>query len=320
VRWNSAFAHLDEVRPSERLQILGGTTVERLIVEDGRVVMAICADEVGLRIVRADEFVLCAGAYGSPEILLRSGIGPAADLEQAAIDVVLDLPGVGANLHDHPTVEVRFRSTPELVRATASFARDRRAPDEQAIAKASSGVGRSPYDLHLFPYTDLVDGRLDCVIPAGLLAPRSRGRLRLRTQDPAERPYLHHGYLSDADGLDATALRAGYELVRETAAAQALAEFVGDLVADPSTGADHVFAHYWHPAGTCSMGADPSTGAVVDFQGRVHGIGNLRVIDAAVFPTVPRATTHLPVGLLADRLSDDLVGRTFTPTTREALR
>ncbi|MBO9524173.1 MAG: GMC family oxidoreductase [Nocardioidaceae bacterium] len=313
VRWNSAFGYLDDVRDHPRLRILAGAEVDRLVVEHGSVVAALARDDAGaVTEVRGDRFVLCAGAYGSPEILLRSGIGPADELRALGIEVAVDLPGVGANLHDHVTVEVRFAATETLVAATAAFGAVRRAPDEQVIAKARSGHGPAPYDLHLFPFTDLASGRLEAVIPAGVVAPRSRGRLRLVSADPAARAELDHGYLRDP--ADAAALRAGLDLVRGAAATTALAPLLGAAVPDPVTGADHTFFHYWHPAGTCAIGS------VVDTTGRVHGLANVHVIDTSLFPQVPRATTHLPTGLLADRLSDDLVGRAFPPPDREVSR
>lgn len=151
VRWNSGFAFLDEARSERTLRVLGRALVERLEVEDGVVRRAVVRADGQLIVVEARHFVLCAGAYGSPELLLRSGIGPAAELAAVGISAAVDLPGVGRNLHDHPTLELRFAPSELLLRQTADFARTRPAPDEQVIAKADSLLGDGPYDLHLFP-------------------------------------------------------------------------------------------------------------------------------------------------------------------------
>ncbi|GAA3184943.1 GMC family oxidoreductase [Nonomuraea roseoviolacea] len=315
IRWNTGFAYLDPVRGEPRLRVLDHALVDRLEFEGSAVRRARVRRGGRLVTVEADRFVLCGGAYGSPEILLRSGVGPAADLRTLGVEVRLDLPGVGRNLHDHPLAELRFAAGEELARRLAAYARVRPVPDEQVIGKALSPGGRAPYDLHLLPWTGADERNgWTCVLPAACLTPRSRGTLRLVSPDPEVRPVIDHAYLSDPAGADLAALRAGVELCRAMAASPALRPLLGEPLDafSGSPAADdaalrRVAAHYWHPVGTCAIGADPAAGAVVDRRGLVHGADNLWVADASVMPVIPRATTNLPVVALAEHLVGELV-------------
>ncbi len=318
VRWNAAFAFLDEVRPEPRLRVLADALVDRLTVERGAVSEALVRRGRETLTIRAKHYILCAGTYGSPEILLRSGIGPAQELGDLGAAALVDLPGVGRNLHDHPSVEVRFRASDRLLSETAEFVRSFAAPDEQVIAKAASGAGMNPYDMHVFPFTETSPGGLDCVIPVASIAPRSRGSLRLRSADPTVRARVDHRYLTDSAGHDKAVLEEGLRLAEEMAGSVALADCLGAAVPDPAHPRMHTFAHYWHPVGTCAMGDDATSGAVVDGTGRVHGLDNLHVMDASVFPSVPRATTHTPVLLVVDRLVDDFIAGVNAGTSSKA--
>ena len=135
-RWNSAFAFLDPVRDNQLLHIASDFLVDRLIIEHG-VVTGVIAIKDGVRsTVRAARVVLCAGAYGSPAILLRSGIGPAADLKRLGIPLVVDLPGVGANLLDHPCTQMDFRGSPRI----RGFADLRRLVSRRTVRRTGSIV------------------------------------------------------------------------------------------------------------------------------------------------------------------------------------
>ncbi|WP_283134391.1 GMC family oxidoreductase [Rhizohabitans arisaemae] len=309
VRWNSAFAFLDPVRSEPRLRVVDHALVDRLEL-DGPVVRRARLRRGGEQVIlEADRFILCGGAYGSPEMLLRSGIGPADDLKALGIAPRLDLPGVGRNLHDHPTVELRFAAGDRLVRQLTDYGRTRAVPDEQVIGKARSGSGSAPYDLHLLPWTSSEPDGWTCVFPVACLTPRSRGALRLVSADPQAKPVIDHRYLTDPEGADLAALRDGVDIYRRLVASPALAPLLGrpldEFSAGPSTddaGLRAASAHYWHPVGTCAIGPDPAAGAVVDTTGRVHGSDNLWVVDASVIPVIPRATTNLPVVALAEHL------------------
>ncbi|WP_188190450.1 GMC family oxidoreductase [Nonomuraea sp. SYSU D8015] len=323
VRWNTGFAYLDPVRGERRLRIIDRALVDRLEFRGSTVHSAHVSRAQEQLIVEADWFVLCGGAYGSPEVLLRSGVGPADELRALGVDPCLDLPGVGRNLHDHPTLELRFAASEELARRLAEYERLRPVPDEQVIGKAHSSGGNSSYDLHLLPWTTRTADGWACVLPVACLTPRSRGTLRLTSPDSRSKPVIDHAYLTDPAGADLAALRGGIELCRGMAASPALAPLLGapldELSADPQA-SEAVMrasaAHYWHPVGTCAIGADPAEGAVVDGTGRVHGSDNLWVIDASIMPVIPRATTNLPVVALAEHLvralTDEQICRTMS--------
>ena len=143
VRWNAAFAYLDPVRSSPLLQVRDRSVVDRVLVEGGRATGVRAIGPDGPFEARADLVVLSAGTYGTPAVLLRSGIGPADDLRALGIDVVVDNPGVGANLHDHPSFELIYDRTDELDRRDAAFvAGGHTVPDEQGFAKVASSLCR----------------------------------------------------------------------------------------------------------------------------------------------------------------------------------
>ncbi len=302
IRWNAALAYLDPVRTRPTLRICGDAPVERLLVRGGRVRGAVVRGP-GEAVVEAGRVIVCAGAYDSPALLLRSGIGPAGDLAAVRIPVVADLPGVGANLHDHPAIELGFSGTPELRALCAEHAASGAfAPIEGVIAKLRSSVcGAEGFDLHVYPVGGVVPGGFEFWIPVACMTPRSRGRVRITGSSRA--PEIDHAYCSDAGDHDHAVLRDGVEIARSLARHGPFADLLGDELG-PTAGrgareaVDAVVAHYYHPAGTCAMGA------VVDERLRVHGIDGLFVADCSVFPTVPRANTCLPAVLVAHRLVD----------------
>lgn len=208
VRWNTAFGYLDPVRDRRELTVVAEATVERVLIANGQAI-GVRATVGGQPVeLRADLVVLSAGAYGTPEILLRSGIGPGADLREHGLAVQADLPGVGANLHDHPASQLEFAGTERLRGELERFARTYWLPEEQTLAKIASPMADGPFDLHVYPWVEPDDTQPTgwrCVVPVGLLTPRSRGRLRLRSADPAERAEVDHAYLTEAPDVAALA-------------------------------------------------------------------------------------------------------------------
>lgn len=314
VRWNSAFGYLDQARGQPGLRIRQNALVDRIELTGSAAgtrpvrAAAVIAMIDGRRTrIRAGQVILCAGVYGSAEILLRSGVGPAAELRRLDIPVAAELPGAGANLHDHPTAVRSFAAAPALGRELDGLSR---VPDEQVVAKLSSGLdpAGAPYDLHVFPWTERDPGvptGWRVTIPVALLRPASRGTLRLRSADPAVRARADHAFL--ADPADAARLAAGLAALDPILASLPLGAEVGERPAPPVTKwllRHH--EHYWHPAGTCAMGGGPR--AVVSEAGTVHGLANVRVADASIFPDVPRATTAFPVVLAAEHLADMAFG------------
>lgn len=305
-RWNAAFAYLDPVRDRSELVVQSHTVVDRVLIERGRAVGVRAIGPEGPVEHRADLVVLSAGTYGTPAVLLRSGVGPAEDLRVLGIRVVEHVP-VGRNLHDHPSLELTFAPSAELLRRNAEFeASGHVVPDEQGFAKGESGRAQAagePFDLHVFPEIAM-DGRLGVFV--AVLTPRSRGSLTLRGIDPEAAPRLDHGFLSDPDGHDLEALVDGVELARDFAATEPFASLLDrELGPGPAAPARHDLRdavragviHYWHPVGTCAMGS------VTDADGRVFGLDGLVVADASLMPATPRATTNIPTVVVAERIA-----------------
>ncbi len=319
IRWNSSLGYLDPVRDRPNLRIVGDVLVDRVEVANGRAV-AVHAVIGGARVrIPAARIVLAAGAYGSPAILLRSGIGPADDLRPLGIAPVHPLPGVGTGLVDHPTVKVHFAGTDRLHRAMDDFEAHRWRPDEQSLAKARSSRCTEAFDLHLYSVASHPRGSTGWVyqIYVSSVLPRSVGSVTLASTDPNAAPLIDHGYLTDADGEDRAVLADGIALAREIGAAAGVAPLYGDETV-PGPGHDRRDALarfiertvdiYYHPTSTCTMGPATNPLAVVDPTGKVHGLDGLYVCDASIFPTLMRANTNLPAAMVAEHLAAGIGG------------
>lgn len=314
VRINTAFAYLDPARGRPNLRILDRTLVDRIAPGPEAVEVLAVRDGAEVR-VRARSVVLAAGSYGTPAILLRSGIGDPDDLHALGIRPVLALPGVGRNLHDHPLVEIDFAGTERLRTAIGAAAASRFVPEEQTLGKLRSSSAEGPYDLHLIPVAapehSLLAGRT--LIAVGAMEPRSRGRLTLASGDPGVAPLIDHGYLSDPDGHDVEVLVEGVALARELAATPPLRSLVGEELS-PGQATDlreaiaRTHVHYYHPVGTCAMGRADDPLAVCDGRGRLHGLERVVVADCSLIPVVPRANTNVPAVVIGERIADALLG------------
>lgn len=320
LRWNIAFALLDPLRPHPRLQIAPDTLVDRLLFSGTRCTGLTAHGPGGAMTIAADEIILASGAYGSPPILLRSGIGPAAELAALAIDPVLDLPGVGRGLQDHPAFPVRFAGTPALVEAMDAFVAGGGLPREEGtIALARSARCEGPFDLHLYPVGSrpTADAGWRFTIASAVMNPKSTGTVRLTTTDPTAPPLIDHAYLSDPAGHDLEVLLDGIALCRDLAAQSPLAPLVGQEIwpgADPHDRDDlsafvpGACVHDYHPSSSCRMGPASDPMAVVAADGRVHGLEGIIVADASIMPFVPRANTNLPALVVGWRIADTLLG------------
>jgi len=311
VRVNTAFAYLDPVRDGVNLTILDRALCDRIVPAQSAVEVITRRDGEEVR-VAATTVVLSAGVYGSPAILQRSGVGDPADLSAAGITPTLELPGVGRNLHDHPLVELEFAGSDRLRALLAESAAVRFTPEEQTLGKLRSSRATGPYDLHLFPIAahphSLLGGRVMLVVAA--MEPRSRGRLCVVSADPEAAPLIDHGYLSDDGGHDRAVLAEGSERARELAATEPLRGVIGDeLAATRDNPVERFHAHYYHPVGTCAMGAAADPLAVCDGAGRVHGLDGVVVADCSLMPVIPRANTNVPAVLVGERIADALLDR-----------
>lgn len=316
-RANTWTEYLKPVR--DRIEVLTGCQVHSVIVEDGRAVGVRLRQDGAERELRADVVVLSAGALDSPAILLRSGIGPAADLEALGIDVVRDAPGVGANLHDHFLSPVIFTTTDKPVGPPTSgvsvtqthlFWRslpELEVPDTQPINFSVPMFGE-----HLEPVVD--DG---FSLMAGIVTPKSRGTLTLSGPGLDDPVQIDLQTLADPD--DVRSLVASVRQCRSIGRRPALAQEWGavEVYPGPDVSDDDLEDYvrgtvvtYHHQVGTCRMGVDDE--AVVDPRLRVHGIDGLRVIDASIMPRVTTGNTNAPAVLIGELgarfLVEDLAG------------
>ncbi len=320
VRWNSAFAYLDPVRDRPNLTIIGNAIVDRIEIDNGKASRVHFVGPDGPESVEAGRIVVAGGTYGSPAVLLRSGVGDPASLRSIGIVPVHDLPGVGQNLHDHSAVMLSWAGTPDLVAQMQAFAADAWMPEEQTIAKIRSShypEDESGFDLHTYPVGGpTADGwRWD--FPVACMTPRSRGEVTLRGADPTVSPRLQHRYLSDEAGYDRQILIDGVKQARKIAAQSPLRELLGEetipgghVQTDGDIGAwveDSVF-HYYHPVGTCAMGPASELMAVTDARGKVHGLENVFVADCSIIPEIPRANTNIPAVVIGERIAGWLLG------------
>jgi choline dehydrogenase len=308
VRMNAAFTYLTEARRRQNLALMADAMVDRVMVEGGRAAGVRTGDG---RVIRGREVVLCAGAYGSPAVLLRSGIGPPAHLRELGIPVVADLPGVGECLLDHPFLPpgtlTSWTIRPEHAPAARVLT--------QLAVKARSRQHGDEIDLHLYQGQrfDEQRGRWVEYVAVSLMDARCRGRVRLTSPDPAATLDIDHRYF--ADPVDVDAMCDGVELALRLVATPPLADVLepDSGFAAPAGGRDRLrdwvnerAGTTFHPSSTCRMGPAGDPGAVVDHAGRVHGLADLRVADASIFPTSPRANLHCTVVAVAEKLADSI--------------
>jgi choline dehydrogenase len=308
-RWNTAFAYLDPVRGGGHLRIVDRTLVDRFVeTEDG---VTLHGERLGQAItITGGTLVLAAGVYGTPAILQRSGIGDPDRLRAVGVEPVHELKGVGANLHDHSMAHADRAIGPVLQADLDAAAAAGFLPEEQTLGKAISSLSTDGlYDLHLFPVcasnqTSLIHGRV--VIEVACMTPESRGRVDITSADPKVAPSIDHAYCQDAVGHDLAVLREGIAIADEILDHPTLAPLLGGRVTD--TGSDEavmsVVAHYYHPVGTCAMGAGPD--AVCDSDGRVLGMRHVVIADASLMPRIPRANTNLPTIMIGERIASSL--------------
>ncbi len=304
VRMNASFTYLKQARSRPNLTIRAGTLVDRVVFDGQRAIGVLMAD--GERI-EGGEVVLASGAYGSPSILLRSGVGPAEQLTGLGIPVIRDLPGVGENLYDHPLVNGLLECDvyPGYEGSGPTFS--------PVMIKARSSVIDSEVDLHVYQGQgfNAETGRWAFWFSISLQYARSRGRLWLTSRDPEVLASVDHAYFSEADDLEA--LCDGVEFVNQLARTEPLSELIEPNLERSLTWnsrdelREKVRAQVgttYHPSGTCMMGPASDPMAVVDQEGRVYGVEGLRVADASIFPTGPHGNLHFPVVAAAEKIAD----------------
>lgn len=319
VRFNTWRAYLKPIADHPNLTLVIGAQARRLVIADGLVSGAEFTTEGGTVTYTADEVVLAAGAIGSPELLLRSGVGPAGHLREVGVDVVLDRAGVGKNLHDHLLVPVVCTTeqpmpAPEVAATQVHYWARSRAdlpvPDTQPIF----------FSVPMYTNTagELMEGpEQGFSLLAGVVRPASRGSLPLSGPNPEDPIRIDLGAYTEREDLEAMlfSLRQCRSIARQPALAAwgATEIFPGPGVGDSD---EELVAYirnttttYHHQVGTCAMGTGED--AVVDPETfRVHGLRGLRVADASIMPRVPAGNTNAPSVLIGEKAAAAMTGVT----------
>ena len=307
---STATGYLAPMVDDPRLTVWTRTPARRLEFDGTRCVGVEVMRDGVVEVVRAErEVVVCAGAIESPKLLMLSGIGAAGHLRDHGIAPVVNLPGVGENLHDHILSPLIFSSKQPLPPAREGYT-FHQGNIFWHSREGLPGPDLQPLVFHVPLYDDWMPGPDDAfTIMAGLVRPASRGTVRLASADPDAAPLLDPGYLTCAS--DVRALTASLRQIRDIAA-RARARRVGRPGAVPRPGCEHgrgdprLPASQRHdlspPGGSCKMGVDAM--AVVDPQLRVHGTTGLRVADASIMPTVTSGNTAAPTTMIGERCAD----------------
>lgn len=333
IRWSAARGFLKPVLHRKNLKLETGVLAEKILFEGKRAVGVSFRQNGQLKTAHArGEVILSAGALGSPQLLMLSGVGPAAHLAEQGIPVVLDKPGVGGNLQDHlqlrlifkingaVTLNERYHSLPKRAMMGFEYALRRTGPLTMApsqlgfFTRSDPKQERANIQFHIQPLSLDRFGEPLHKFPAFTMSvcnlqPTSRGTIRLKNSNPASAPEIRLNYLSTEE--DRRVAADSIRVVRKVAKAPALAQFqpneilpgpnVGDSDEELVKAAGDIGTTIFHPVGTAKMGLASDRMAVVDERLRFIGLDGLRVIDASIMPTVTSGNTNAPSIMIGEK-------------------
>jgi len=321
LRLSTALAYLLPARGRSNLDIHPHCLVNRVLFERDRAVGVEVADGPARSVVRGRRITLSAGAIGTPAILLRSGVGPEAALGELGIPPVVNLLGVGAGLADHPVTRLFLVPRPG--------SSDREEPLAQVVVRYTAPGSDEFNDMQLvmFSHVDVagiggeemvasVGAPVVIGLPTALERPFSRGRVALTSADPGVPPLIELNFADDPEDL--RRLVAGVRLAWQVAHEPEIATHVERLVllTQDVVDSDEALAAYvratvttqFHACGTARMGPAGDGMAVVDPHCRLRGVSNLRIVDASIMPTIPRANINLTSIMIGERVADWMRG------------
>ncbi|MDP3163572.1 MAG: choline dehydrogenase [Reyranella sp.] len=335
-RWSSARAYLKDAKQRKNLTIATSAHATRVLIENGRAVGVEYRTPAGLQVAKASrEVIVSGGVYGSPQLLMLSGLGPAAHLQQHGIAVVKDMPGVGSHLHDHFNTYIAYKcsqpvtmndlanSLPRRILAGMMYAFGRTGPLASmglfvgAMVRSDKRFERPDLQINMFAWAVKERNRHGVVAQPfsafGLspvhLRPDGRGTVRLKSADPLAAPEIRFNFLKTANDWDA--MLKGMAICREIGRQAALKPFVvEEILPGPTVTEESALRDYLretgvsnlHPVGTCRMGHGSDD--VVDPQLRVHGIGALRIADASIMPSIVAGNTNAPSIMIGEKCAD----------------
>jgi choline dehydrogenase len=332
-RWSTAKAYLEPARSRPNLEVRTGAHATKLLIENDRATGVEYQSAYGRKIARARaEVIVSGGAYGSPQLLLLSGLGPAEHLQAMGIPVLRDMPAVGGNLHDHFNTYLSWRcakpitlndlenSWPRKIIAAAEYGLFRKGRMSSngihagLFTRSDPRLERPDLQVNLLEWSTLVRTK-DRVIPHPFpgftlspvhLRPDGRGTVRLNSPDPLAPPCISFDFLRTE--YDMQAILTGIRLIRKIAEQPALKPYiVEELAPGLAVTSETDMAEYvrqtgvsnHHPTSSCAMGTGPNT--VVDPRLRVHGVAGLRVADASIMPQVVAGNTNAPSIMIGEK-------------------
>ena len=338
-RCSAARAYLHPAMNRDNLDIISKCKARRILFENKKAVGVEFSQKGKVNTVRASkEVILSGGAINSPQLLQLSGIGPADRLKNLDIPVVADLPGVGENLRDHLEVYVQYESKqpvslyPSLqplgrVKVGLEWIFSKTGPgatnhfETGGFVRTKPGVRHPNIQYHFLPLAISYDGSIPPVghgfqVHAGPMRPTAKGYVRIRSNDPDDHPEILFNYMGTEN--DREEMRDGIRLAREIIAQKAFDRYRGkELTPGPEAKTDDEIDAYvrekgesaYHPTCTCKMGSDNDPEAVVNNEGQVYGVENLRVADASIMPDLISGNTDTPTVMIAEKLSDSIAGK-----------
>ena len=304
IRWSTAIGFLSMARHRINLTIRPNCTTRRVLFDDTRATGVEVESGGESFVVNGDEIILSAGPIGSPHLLMLSGIGPADQLAEHGISLVKDVPGVGQNLRDNPTVHVSWRAQPDVPAPPQEVG-----PQKVALRYTAPGSDIKNDMIKVMRFRK-IDHLL--VMSVGLYLALGKGELKLQSPDPDVQPSLDYNYLQEPE--DRRRLREGVRLCLELVDMKEFEKVVGERVNpdDAALASDNALDEWLmrsvstmhHISCTAKMGPDSDPMAVVDQHGRVKGVQSLRVVDGSIMPDCTRANTNVPIMMMAERIAD----------------
>ncbi len=326
-RASAADAFLHPAVDRGNVTIQGESLIKKLVIKNGRCTgVTFEADGKDYTVTAKREVILSCGAFGSPQVLMLSGIGPKADLQALGIKVIKDLPGVGKNLQDHAMVPVAYSCTKPVSLAGAS------APEQAELLKKGMGLLTSnigeaggllkvnknadapDLQFHFAPNYFIADGAGNpkgdgfTLLP-GIVGTKSVGSLKLTSADPKAKPDIDPAIMSDEHDLNVVV--EGVKIARKILNSAAFDDYRGEeVLPGAAVQSDEEIKDFirnntqtiYHPVGTCKMGSDKM--AVVDAELKVHGIKGLRIADASIMPTIVNSNTNAPCYMIGEKCAD----------------